>query len=143
MDTSKARELLSILADGIDPFTGEILPEDHVCNEPDMIRALHLAVQQLGNVKTSVTRSRPENAGKPWSEEDDRILCEMFERGCKRKEMKEYFKRTGGAIIARLEHLGWTIVNKKDTIFKYIFWERLDSLPIPEGCFHFIRCQIS
>ena len=106
MDTSKARELLSILADGIDPFTGEILPEDHVCNEPDMIRALHLAVQQLGNVKTSVTRSRPENAGKPWSEEDDRILCEMFERGCKRKEMKEYFKRTGGAIIARLEHLG-------------------------------------
>ena len=71
-----------------------------------MIRALHLAVQQLGNVKTSVTRSRPENAGKPWSEEDDRILCEMFERGCKRKEMKEYFKRTGGAIIARLEHLG-------------------------------------
>lgn len=106
MDTSKARELLSILADGIDPFTGEILPEDHVCNEPDMIRALYLAVQQLGNVKTSVTRSRPENAGKPWSEEDDRILCEMFERGCKRKEMKEYFKRTGGAIIARLEHLG-------------------------------------
>ena len=47
MDTSKARELLSILADGIDPFTGEILPEDHVCNEPDMIRALHLAVQHL------------------------------------------------------------------------------------------------
>ena len=35
---------------------------------------------------------------------------------------------------------GWTIVNKKDTIFKYIFWERLDSLPIPECCFHFIWC---
>ena len=34
----------------------------------------------------------------------------------------------------------WTIVNKKDTIFKYIFWERLDSLPIPECCFHFIWC---
>ena len=26
----------------------------------------------------------------------------------------------------------WTIVNKKNTIFEYIFWERLDSLPIPE-----------
>lgn len=37
----------------------------------------------------------------------------------------------------------WTIVNKKDTIFKYIFWERLDSLPIPECCFHFIWCQIA
>lgn len=38
---------------------------------------------------------------------------------------------------------GWTIVNKKDTIFKYIFWERLDSLPIPESCFHFVWCQIA
>ena len=37
----------------------------------------------------------------------------------------------------------WTIVNKKDTIFKYIFWERLDYLPIPECCFHFIWCQIA
>ena len=37
----------------------------------------------------------------------------------------------------------WTIVNKKDTIFKYIFWERLDSLPIPECCFHFVWCQIA
>ena len=36
--------------------------------------------------------------------------------------------------------LYWNIVNKKDTIFKYIFWERLDSLPIPECCFHFIWC---
>ena len=37
----------------------------------------------------------------------------------------------------------WTIVNKKDTIFKYIFRERLDSLPIPECCFHFVWCQIA
>ena len=37
----------------------------------------------------------------------------------------------------------WTIVNKKDTIFKYIFWEWLDSLPIPESCFHFVWCQIA
>ena len=27
MDMQRARELLSILADGIDPFTGEILPD--------------------------------------------------------------------------------------------------------------------
>ena len=39
-----------------------------------------------------------------------------------------------------LSGIYWTIVNKKDTIFKYIFWERLDSLPIPECCFHFIWC---
>lgn len=39
--------------------------------------------------------------------------------------------------------VAWTIVNKKDTIFKYIFWERLDSLPLPESCFHFVWCQIA
>lgn len=44
MDALKAKELLSLLADGIDLFTGEILQEDHVCNEPDIIRALHFAV---------------------------------------------------------------------------------------------------
>jgi len=42
-----------------------------------------------------------------------------------------------------LDEEKWTIVNKKDTIFKYIFWERLDYLPIPECCFHFIWCQIA
>ena len=50
-------------------------------------------------------------------------------------QYKEAFLATGGT--------EWTIVNKKDTIFKYIFWERLDSLPIPECCFHFIWCQIA
>ena len=46
-------------------------------------------------------------------------------------------------LITNLTEMLWTIVNKKDTIFKYIFWERLDSLPIPESCFHFVWCQIA
>ena len=53
----------------------------------------------------------------------------------KQKEMKRQ--------KMRLQKKYWTIVNKKDTIFKYIFWERLDSLPIPECCFHFVWCQIA
>lgn len=48
----------------------------------------------------------------------------------------------GGEVLVETDD-EWTIVNKKDTIFKYIFWERLDSLPIPECCFHFIWCQIA
>lgn len=48
-----------------------------------------------------------------------------------------------GDMTLRINVPQWTIVNKKDTIFKYIFWERLDSLPIPECCFHFIWCQIA
>ena len=29
MDLQRAKELLSGLADGVDPLTGEVLPEDH------------------------------------------------------------------------------------------------------------------
>ena len=32
MDLQRAKELLSGLADGVDPLTGEVLPENHVCN---------------------------------------------------------------------------------------------------------------
>ena len=38
---SRATEILSILADGIDPVTGELLPEDSVCSEPEVIRAFY------------------------------------------------------------------------------------------------------
>lgn len=31
MDLQREKELLSGLADGVDPLTGEVLPEDHVC----------------------------------------------------------------------------------------------------------------
>ena len=41
MDLQRAKELLSGLADGVDPLTGEVLPEDHVCNKAEIIQAFH------------------------------------------------------------------------------------------------------
>ena len=48
----------------------------------------------------------PENSGKPWSHEMDKILCEMYDQGASKKELCDYFKRTSGAIAARLVRLG-------------------------------------
>ena len=31
MDVQRAKELLTVLADGVDPLTGDVLPDDHVC----------------------------------------------------------------------------------------------------------------
>lgn len=42
MDDKYARELIQSLSNGIDPFTGEVFPADHVCNQPEIIRALNL-----------------------------------------------------------------------------------------------------
>ena len=45
------------------------------------------------------------NAGKPWTEEDEETLSRMFDNGCSKKDICAYFKRTEGAIAARLVQL--------------------------------------
>ena len=66
MDIQRAKELLTVLADGIDPLTGEVLPDDHVCNKGEIVRALNCAVEVLSRRKK---KPLPENNGKPWTEE--------------------------------------------------------------------------
>ena len=68
------------------------------------------------------------------------IMNEWYVRDTSRK-ITTVLKARG--MSGKAHTTNWTIVNKKDTIFKYIFWERLDSLPIPECCFHFVWCQIA
>ena len=70
MDMQRAKELLTILADGTDPLTGEVLPDDHVCNKGEIVRALNCAVEALSRKRK---KPLPENTGKPWTEE--RVQC--------------------------------------------------------------------
>ena len=104
MDRTYAEQILAALADGVNPMTGEVLPPDDSCNQPDVIRALHVAVSALKNEKAK--KPQPENAGKPWTEADEQTLKRMFENGCSKKEICAYFKRTEGSIAARLVRLG-------------------------------------
>lgn len=104
MDIVRAKELLCSLADGVDPFTGERLPDDSVCNQADMVRAFHCILQTLD--KQPQEKKLPENAGKPWTEEDEKILGNMFDNGCSSKDMQAYFQRTRGSIAARLVRMG-------------------------------------
>ena len=55
MELERARTLLTELADGVDPLTGECLPSDSVCNRPEIIRALHCVLQHTagGRKRTS------------------------------------------------------------------------------------------
>lgn len=106
MDIERAKEFLGSLAEGIDPLTGEVLPKDHVCNQPEMIRALYCVLGELNGEKRKPKKTQPENAGRPWTPEDDAHLCKMFDEGATRREMCEYFKRSRGAIDSRLVRLG-------------------------------------
>ena len=60
MDVQRAKELLTVLADGVDPLTGEVLPDDHVCNKGEIVRALHCAVEELSRRRE---KTLPESNG--------------------------------------------------------------------------------
>lgn len=102
MDAMRARELLTALADGIDPFTGEVLPKEHICNHPDIIRAFH---QVLDSIQVEKKDSRAPNAGKPWPQIEKDKLIDEFQAGMKVSEMAKEHGRTRGAIEAKLAAL--------------------------------------
>ena len=47
MEKARALQVLSVLAQGVDPASGKSLPEDGPYNAPETIRALHLAMDSL------------------------------------------------------------------------------------------------
>ena len=81
MDLQRAKELLSGLADGVDPLTGEVLPEDHVCNKAEIIRAFHCVLKAFPG---KASKPQPENAGKPWNDADDAVP--LPDVRCRRKQ---------------------------------------------------------
>ena len=103
MDINIAKEIISALAEGIDPTTGEILPNDSVCNKGDVVRAFYAILEILDK---KPKKNMPENAGKRWTNDDDKKLCEMFDTGVSKKDICNTFKRTTTGIASRLVRLG-------------------------------------
>ena len=83
MEIDKAREIVSLLAYGIDPTTG-------------------MEEKQTQNVVSG----KPKNAGLPWTEELKEKVAIMFNNGTSVDELAEYFERTSGAILSQLMHQG-------------------------------------
>ena len=104
MEISRAKEIISALAEGVDPTTGEVLPENNVCNKGEVVRAFYTVLASLDTNKPK--KSQPENAGKRWTYEDDKKLCEMFDAGASKKDICNTFKRTSTGIASRLVRLG-------------------------------------
>ena len=50
MELENAKEIVRLLADGIDPTTGEILPKESPYNDPVVIRALFSVIESLNDV---------------------------------------------------------------------------------------------
>ena len=106
MDIIRAKEILEILADGVNPLTGEVLPDSDSCNQVEVVRAIHTILKCI-NAETAKSKdSMPENAGKPWTRADEEILCRMFDTGCPGEVICNHFQRSHGSIAAKLVKLG-------------------------------------
>lgn len=85
MELSTAVDLIDTLAQGIDPTTGDVLPEDSMYNKPPIIRALFLVGHTLRDI---IEQPRPMHAGdfdneqavrEGWSLFDDGVINALHE----------------------------------------------------------------
>lgn len=116
MEYTEAKNLVSALADGTDPVTGEVLPATSPYNEPKVIRALFTVLNSSNGkavkkspeekMEENLAAGRPKNAGMPWTDELRAELAEKFQGGMTLQKLAGHFERTGGAIHAELVRQG-------------------------------------
>jgi hypothetical protein len=111
MERATALNIIQQLANGIDPHSGEVFRADSPYQHPDTVRALFTAVRALEAESASRQRAAsaenaPQNAGKPWSGDEDAALASAFDAGKQIPELAAQHQRSRFAIEARLAKLG-------------------------------------
>jgi hypothetical protein len=108
MQLDAALPIVRALADGVNPVTGELYPEQSPYAEPRTLRALFSAVDLMQKeVEREKRRERlPANFGKPWTEGEDHTLAAEFDKGLAMSEIARQHARTQSSIRLRLEKLG-------------------------------------
>ena len=110
MDIVRAKVIISALAEGVDPTTGEVLPGNSVCNKAEIVRAFYAVLNHLDEKKPK--KNLPANAGKPWSKEDEALLVDLYRSDAPKKDICKALQRTESGVAARLVHLG--IIDNRD-----------------------------
>lgn len=108
MDVGRAIEIVTKLADGVAPVTGESLPSSSVYQQADTVRALHLALEGLDRLRRHKDRiqSGPPKAGRPWTKDEETRMLQQFDAKVDVAVIAQELNRTTGAIWARLEKVG-------------------------------------
>lgn len=117
MEIREANDIVSALANGVDPVTGEVLADESPYNDPNVIRALFTVLKSSKGLmplkktlkqrqQENVAVGRPRNAGLPWTDELKEDLAERFESGASPGELARHFERTTGAILSELAKQG-------------------------------------
>src|SRR5678809_128961 len=104
MDAAQALTVVRSLANGVDPESGEVFPQESAYQRPQVVRALYEAATALERVERFERRKAqmPAKTGEPWSEDEDRKLLASFDAGRALQELAAAHERTMGAVRARL-----------------------------------------
>ncbi|MEZ5357550.1 MAG: hypothetical protein R3F48_01885 [Candidatus Zixiibacteriota bacterium] len=123
MELKQAKEIVTALANGVNPTTGEVLPPASPYNNPAIIRALFTVLKYVRGPKLTleqrqqqnIAAGRAKNYGLPWSEIDRASIAEKFKGGASVEQMSAHFERSKGAIVAELEQQGLITPEQKDS----------------------------
>ena len=136
MDDQKALSIVSALANGVNPLSGEVFPADSPYQASDIVRALFVAARALERIaqpaqgasasppaapaqRDRARGAMPGNVGKPWTAEEDQRLLAEFQEGRKPAELARLLGRTLAGIEARLEKHGRLTPQQRQTTNRY------------------------
>ena len=111
MNNHEARIILEKLFEGVHPETGEVFAADHVCNETQVLRALHRAITVLNSQPTAAeapkaARQNHENSKKAWGQEEDAYLRNACQQEIPLDEVCGELHRSAQNVRYRLIYLG-------------------------------------
>ncbi|THF51789.1 hypothetical protein E6C50_08520 [Flavobacterium supellecticarium] len=110
MELNKTIEILEALAAGCSPKTGEIVDENSVINEPDVVRALHVAINELKKKKPKKVTDNDEK--KNLHKQVDFFRREKFNQMT--DEIIDHLKKQVKAIgISKTENLSEYIISAR------------------------------
>jgi hypothetical protein len=106
MTPSEAKRIITALANGIDPDTGEAVQASTSLNKPHVIRALWLAANALGTTQSlhfsDARTTSPKRLGLAWTADEDQRLLAAFESGTDVHNLATLHGRSVGAVRSRL-----------------------------------------
>jgi hypothetical protein len=105
MEIQEALKVIRALASGTDPETSQPLGADSILLKQQVVKALNRGLSALVQ-QEEWERTKPANAGKYWSREEDAKACEELRQGIDLNEIAKLHNRTVSSILARLVKLG-------------------------------------
>lgn len=126
MERDQALKILSALANGVHPMTGEIFSADSPYQQPDTVRALFEAVRTLEGTRQRPAANAekrtdvPANTFVRWSSDEENRLAAGFDAGKSSAELAKLHNRSRAAIEARLLKLGKIDVSGLTVQLRYL-----------------------